>query len=242
MRKVQVLLLSLFISFSISAQDIWLEASLKGGYGLSFLLNKNISDDASYKYQLTTAYGVGGRFAVNFGPFNGISVEAMYNKLGQDFTYNVGATPGVDFSNKLEWSTVDAYLLYRYIRNRIYVELGPMYSFVQSVDQSDAGVPLSQPELLYEENYFSGVFGWGGYVAGSNTFSLGIGMRLHYSFSDFVNSDGEKAGAPNIVRDEIYDSYESSNPAFVLFMVELNFGIGRFAKTACHERMKFFRR
>lgn len=241
MRKYQIILLSLFVSFSVAAQDIWLEASIKGGYGLSFLKNKNIADDASYKYQLTTAYGIGGRFAVNFGPFNGVSLEAMYNNLGQEYTYNLAGN-STDITNTIEWSSIDAYLLYRYIRNRIYVEVGPMYSLVQGVDQMDGSLEIMNAADFYEKNLLSGVFGWGGYVAGSNTFSLGIGMRLHYSFSDFVNGDGQKAGFPNSIKDAPYESYEASNPAFVLFMLEMNFGIGRFARTACHERMKFFKR
>lgn len=239
MRKYQLILLSLLFSVAVSAQDVWLEASLKGGFGLSFLHNKNIADDASYKYQLSTAYGIGGRFAVNFGPFNGVSLEAMYNNLGQEYTYNLNGAPE-DISNTIEWSSIDAYLLYRYIRNRIFVEVGPMYSLVQGVTQVDGVTEINNAVDFYEKNYFSGVFGWGGYVAGSDTFSLGIGMRLHYSLSDFVNAEGEKGNFPNPT--VVYDSYESSNPAFVLFMLELNFGIGRFAKTACHERMKFFRR
>lgn len=235
------LVLSFFALTAFSQREIWVEASLKGGYGLSFLHNKNIADDASYKYQLSTTYGFGGRFALNFGPFNGVSLEAMYNNLSQEYLYNLDGNPN-DLINNVEWASIDAYLLYRYIRNRIYVEVGPMYSSVQNVTQTDNETEIQGADHFYSGNYFAGVFGWGGYIAGSETFSLGIGMRLHYSFSDFINDEGQKGGFPNPVKNAPYDNYETSNPAFVQLMLELNFGIGRFARTACHERMKFFRR
>lgn len=237
------LLFTLFVglySLGMQAQEIWLEAGLKGGYGLSFLYNSNIIDDDTYKYQLTSAYGIGGRLAMNFGPFNGLSVEGMYNTLGQDFEYTFqGGTQKL--ANKVTWKTVDVYLLYRYIRNRVFVELGPMYSLVQKVEQNDNGTELTGVAELYEKNYFAGVFGWGGYIAGSNTFSLNLGMRLHYSFSDLVNSKGQAIGLPNGIKDASYADYKSSHPAYVMITVEMNFGIGSFAKTACSERMQFFR-
>jgi hypothetical protein len=242
MKKFTFTLFLSFLTLSIFAQkEIWVEASLKGGYGLSFLHNKNIADDSFTKYQLSTSNSFGGRFALNFGPFNGVSLEAMYNNLSQEYLYNLDGNP-TDFTNTIEWASVDALILYRYIRNRIYVEVGPMYSMVQNVDQNDNGNEILSAQSFYADNYFSGVFGWGGYIAGTETFSLGIGMRLSYTFSDFINEEGQKSGYPNPTKNAPYETYETSNPAFVQFMVELNFGIGRFARTACTERMKFFRR
>lgn len=242
MKQFTFTLLLVYLSLSaFSQKEIWVEASLKGGYGLSFLHNKNIADDGSYKYQLSTTHSFGGRFALNFGAFNGVSVEAMYNNLSQEYLYNLDGNPN-DLTNTIEWASIDAMILYRYIRNRIYVEVGPMYSMTQNVDQMDNGNEILSAQSYYADNYFSGVFGWGGYIAGSETFSLGIGMRLSYTFSDFINDEGQKQGFPNPVKNVAYETYESSNQAFVQFMLELNFGIGRFARTACTERMKFFRR
>lgn len=220
-----------------SQKEIWLEAALKGGYGASFLVNKNILDDNNHAYQVTPGYNFGGKIAVNFGPFNGIALEGLYSTMGQDFEFDHPQFGTIE--NKISWKSIDALLLYRHITNRVYFELGPMYSVVQSVDQMEFDANLEAAADNYEKNYLSGVLGFGGYVAGTETFSLGLGIRLQYGLTDFVNAEGTKAGFPTP-----YTTYESeavTRPAFAEFMVEFNFGIGRWARTSCSQRMKFFR-
>ncbi len=229
----------LFSAISISAQEIWLEAALKGGYGASFLVNKNILNDDSHNYQVVSSYNFGGKFAVNFGPFNGISVEGLYSKSGQDWEYSV--LPDGKAINSIEWKNIDALLLYRHINNRVYVEIGPKYSIVRSVDQTDLGELVENPEAMYEKNYLSGVLGFGGYITGTETFSLGLGLRFHYGLTDFVNGEGQKAGFPNPNKIAAYESDAFTRPALAEFMVEFNFGIGHWAQTSCSERMKFYR-
>jgi hypothetical protein len=237
MKKVFLFTILALAAFTTSAQEIWIEAAAKGGYGISFLHNANIIDDDSYNYKITPTYGFGAKLAVNFGPYHGISIDGMYNTLGQDFEYDLATVQ--DNQNEISWKSIDAYLLYRYTRNRVFLELGPMYSFVQEVKQTDAGFELANASDFYEQNYLSGVFGWGGYLAGSETFSLVLGMRLHYGLTDFINSDGQNLGLPNVTAN--YADYKKSRPAFVQVMMEFNFGIGRFAKAQCSKRMQFFR-
>lgn len=239
MKKAFLLYVFTLLAVCLSGQEIWIESSVKGGYGISFLHNSNIVDDDSYRYNISTTYGIGGKLAVNFGPFNGISIEGMYNSLGQEFEYDLIGVKNL--KNEITWKSVDAYLLYRYTRNRVFLELGPMYSFVQEVKQTDSGFEVQNAGDFYETNYLSGVFGWGGYLTSAETFSLGIGMRLHYGITDFVNSNGQDNGFPNPVRSKVYDSYKKTHPAFVQVLVELNFGIGRFAKAQCSKRMQFYR-
>lgn len=239
MKKTLLFSVLLLSTVVLTAQEIWIEASAKGGYGFSFLHNSNIVDDDSYSYKISSTYGFGGKLAVNFGPYHGVSVEGMYNSLSQDFEYDLATAKKL--KNEITWKSVDTYLLYRYTRNRVFVEFGPMYSFVQEVKQTDNGVELQNVDNFYEKNYLSGVFGWGGYLTSAETFSLGIGMRLHYGLTDFISSDGQANGFPNPVKVSDYGSYKKSHPAFVQFLVEFNFGIGRFAKAQCSKRMNFYR-
>lgn len=236
MKKHLILLLSLCIFSQLNAQEIWLEAGLKGGVGLSFLHNKNIVNDDNYGYLMTPMYNIGGKFAVNFGAKHGFSLEAMLGTLGQDFDYQLNG-PTKDQSEEIDWKTIDAYVLYKLVNNRMYVELGPMYSIVRSVSQTAE----ASSETFYQKNYLSGVLGFGGLVAGSETFTVSTGLRFHYALNDFINSAGQKANYPNPIRATAYDSYAETRVAYAEFLVELNFGIGRFAKTSCHERMRFFR-
>ncbi len=238
--------LLLFIAFVaicslfLSAQEIWLEAGLKGGYGVSFLYNTNIVNDDTYDYKITTAYSAGGKLAVNFGPFHGLTLEALYSQAGQDFEYSLSGSP-LQQQNEISWKAINSYLLYRYIRNRVYLETGPMYAFMRSVAQKDNGVELEEPAAFYEKNYLAGVFGFGGYIAGSETFSVGLGLRLHYGLTDFVNEAGQAAGFPNPVRETVYESTAPTHPVYGQVLVEFNFGIGHWAKTSCSKRMQFFR-
>jgi len=238
MKKIILPIFLLIFSCSLAAQEVWLEAALKGGYGASFLVNKNILEDDNYNYQATPAYNIGGKFAVNFGPFNGISLEGFYTKAGQNFDYSLPSPLG-DYENKISWQSLDALLLFRHINNRVYIELGPMYSVVRSVEQYDLNTQLVNPKSNYQNGYLSGVLGFGGYVAGAETFSLGLGLRLHYGLTDFVNDNGKQLGFPN--PSQRYESDAITRPAMAEFMVEFNFGIGHWARTSCSERMKFYK-
>lgn len=241
MKRLFLSLMVLVCCLSLSAQEFWFEAGLKGGAGMSFLYNKNVADDGNWDYALTPMYGAGAKFSVNFGPYHGVFIEGLYNQSQQDFTYNLdGVTE--DFNYNIKWQSIDLYLLYRGIRNRTYFEIGPMYSMVQQFEQGNEGSTLLETTGSYEDAYLGGVFGFGGYIVGAETFSLGIGVRLNYGFTDMVNEKGIADNLPNAPRNYDYESVEKTNIMFAQFLIELNFGVGRFAKTACSERFKRIRR
>lgn len=240
MKKLILTLSSLLIVLVLSAQEIWLETALKGGAGMSFLMNKNILDDNSYRYALSPMYGFGGKVALNFGAWHGIALEGLLNTSSQKWNYTLPAVNG-ELQNEVKWNSLELYLMYRYIRNRTYLEIGPMYSKVRSVEQTDNEIQLKAPGQFYEDGYLAGVFGFGGYLGGSETFSVGLGLRLHYGFADFVSAEGRVEGYPNPLRTNIYVSEAKTHPLVAQLLLEFNFGIGYWAKTSCHERMKFFR-
>lgn len=244
MKRTVISLFALLFCFHVSAQEFWFEAGLKGGAGMSFLYNKNVLDDDNWDYKLTPMYGAGAKFSVNFGPYHGVFLEGLYNKSAQDFNFNLAGLTD-DFEYSIEWQSIDLYVLYRGIRNRTYFEIGPMYSMIQKFEQTN---PLGNNKLetteFYKSSYLGGAFGFGGYVVGSETFSMGLGLRLNYGFGDMVNDKGlaEGNGFPNPVKSAPYTTDEKTNIMFAQFMVEFNFGVGRFAKTACSQRFKKMRR
>jgi hypothetical protein len=242
MKRLFISLFVFLFCLNLSAQEFWFEAGLKGGAGMSFLYNKNILDDSDWDYALTPMFGAGAKFSCNFGPYHGVFLEALYNKSGQDWKYNI-ASSTQDFDYSVEWQSIDLYILYRGIRNRTYFEIGPMYSLLQKFEQPVLNGKTETTDF-YESSYFGGAFGFGGYVVGSETFSMGIGLRLNYGFGDVVNDKGlaEGNGFPNPVKDTAYETVEKTNIMSAQFLVEFNFGVGRFAKTACSERFKRIRR
>ncbi|MBI5914042.1 MAG: hypothetical protein HY842_01590, partial [Bacteroidetes bacterium] len=120
---------------------------------------------------------------------------------------------------------------------RSYVEVGPMRSFVRSVDQAADGGELGTATDYYSGQYLSGVFGFGGFLAGTETFSVGLGLRFHYGLTDFVNDEGRTLGYPNPFHAP-YSAEKATHPAFAEVMLEFNFGIGHWAKTSCGQRFK----
>lgn len=242
MKKIILSLLAFAFSLTLPAQEIWLEAGVKGGPGLSFLYNQNIADDDTHNYLLTGMYGVGAKFAVNFGANNGFTLEGLYGQTGQNMDYNVAGSSN-DLRNEITWKSINAYLLYRYTSRAVFLELGPMYSLVQSVEQTDDGGAIDQNQIenFYTENYLAGVFGFGGLLFQSGTVSGGLGVRLHYGFGDFVSEEGQSAGFPNPNKTSVYDSVEDTSPIFAQLIFELNFGLGRFAPAGCGKRMTFYR-
>lgn len=239
MKNIQFTLVFLMMACATMAQEVWIETGFKGGYGSSFLFNQNIAEDNSYRYDLSSGYGFGGKVGVNFGAWHGIAVEGMFTNLNQDFNYTRDGIDG-KLTNSINWKAINAYLLYRYNRNRLYLEFGPMYTTMGEISQIDADNETKDASAFYAEDYLSGAFGFGGFLAGSNTFSIVLGVRAHYGFQDFISAEGQAAGYPNANKDAAYTSYTPTNPAFVMATLEFNFGVGHFAKTACHERMRFF--
>jgi hypothetical protein len=239
MKHLFTLLLALGMMTGIQAQKVgfWFDAGLKGGVGPSFLLNNNIFDDDFYDHQLTTGYSVGAKFGIFKGLYNGITFDVMYSNGAQDFRAE-GMDQPVD--HNINWTSTDLAVLYRLQKQGIYLELGPMFSWVNSVEQT--GFDPSDVTEFYSENMTSAVFGFGGYLLSSGNFTLMFGLRASYGFTDFISEAGQDANYPNPMGEAVpYDSYESTNPINVQLTFEANFGLGYFAKTACSKRMSFFR-
>lgn len=238
----QTLLLALFLSVAYTATaQIWIDTGLKGGFGMSALLNKNILDDRTYSPLFSPGYNMGAKVGVNFGKLNGITIDAMYSTLQQKYSYLHDES---QFTNDITWTNLDLYLMYRFSsQGSTYVEIGPMWSNVTKVRQEDGGSgQTGDAAAFYVDKYLSGVFGLGGYVAGEDNFSIMIGLRIHYSFDDFISPTGQTANYPAPVGTAEFDSYVASSPIFAQLIAEMNFGIGYFAKTTCGGRRKFFSR
>jgi len=238
MKKFILSTMMAFSFMAISHAQIWIDTGLKGGGGLNFLVNNNIFDDNSYSHLLSGSYGVGAKAGVNFGEYHGFTIDAMYRNMKQNFNYTVDMT---DYTNTLEWTNWDMYFMYRFNTGAgTYLELGPMLSLVQEFKQADTGFSEANISDYYTDRYLNGVFGVGGYLAGSDAFSLIIGLRIHYGLDDLISEAGQAKGYPNPFKSvAAYDTYTPTNQAYVEMGLELNWGIGYFAKTTCGGRRKF---
>ncbi len=243
MKKTFVLVLVLLSALSLSAQKVgfWFDTGLKAGSGLDLLQNKNIFSDREYEHLLTTGYSIGGKIGIFYGYNHGINIDAMFTRGNQKFQFVHGENKNTN--HKISWSSIDLALLYRMQKASVYVELGPQMSFVQGVNQSiqvaNQPTDISQ---YFNKQLPSAVFGVGGYVFTTGTFTLMFGMRAIYGLTDMISADGKSANYPTPLGSKVpYDTYAETHPVQLLFMFEANYGIGYFAKTTCSDRMTFFR-
>jgi len=237
----------IIISIQISSAQVWIELGAKGGGGMSLLMNKNLLDDSSYNHQFSAGSGFGGHFGMNIGENHGFVFDVMLHKMSQRFEYTL-ANDLSFHENTVKWKNLDLYLLYRYNSSRVYLELGPMLSLVRSVENDDDNLLLlgNNVDDYYADKYYSAVFGFGGYLVGTESFSLNFGIRAHYAMQDFITEKGQNPDLlgvrsfPAPVRDETYAEYKQTRPLFVEVSLELTFGLGEFAKTSCSNRMHWF--
>ncbi len=243
MRKGIIATLALFMTIGLSAQKVgfWFDTGLKAGTGLSLLQNNNIFSDREYEHLLSSGYSLGGKVGIFYGYYNGVNIDAMFTRGTQKFEFVHGENQNANHS--ITWSSLDIALLYRMQKASVYVELGPQMSFVNSVTQTiQAENQPADIKKYFNDQLPSAVFGVGGYVFTTGTFTLMFGMRAIYGLTDMISAEGKSANYPNPLGTKVpYDTYEQTHPVQLLFMLEANYGIGYFAKTTCSDRMTFFK-
>lgn len=235
MKKTLIVIGILFFSIAGRAQ-LWIDLGVKGTFGLTMLYNSAIFNDHSYRYKFNTGFGFGGKLGLNFGDYNGLLIEGIRSTGRQDWTYNL-LDENVRFTNSIKWTSIDLYTLYRFSSEKAYIELGPKFSFLQSVNQTDDNITnVTSFSDYYTKTLYSAAFGFGGWIAGNEVLAVVLGFRVDYSFSDFITEKGKEANYPNPNRLSPYDSYKPTHPLYGTVSLELNFGVGEYARAACGKR------
>jgi hypothetical protein len=228
----KIILLSLLLLPTFTYSQVWFEIGPKATYGLTGFYNSNIVGDDNHDYQLSGAFSYGGALGINFDESHGINLEGLLTANRQTLTFRdpiVGPTDAI-----WEWDVVDAYLLYRYYTNGgAYFEIGPRASFVSSVTQTYG--PLEVPtDNAYADLYLSGVAGVGAFLAGSEVFTLKMGLRLEFAATDMVDNQTDTPDYPSVYTR--YDSEAGTYPFRATIGLELSFGIGGIAQSTCGRR------
>lgn len=233
-------LLTLFIGFVFFAQtafsQIWVDIGPKVNYGVTGFYSANIYDDSQHKVLIKADLAYGGKLGLYLGEVFGLSFEGMIANNRQEFEYTVASNTQI---NSTRWQTLNLAIMPRFNFTGSYIELGPQWSLLRSVEQSLGGVPLDT-ENIFEDKYINGVFGFGGYIAGSDIFTLSMGVRFGYSLTDFLSPAAKDLSNPPPARYKTYDEYASINPFYISFVAELTFGIGGVAKAECGRRTFLF--
>ena len=235
--RTSTLIAFFLFSFVFVHGQVWIELGGKASYGLTGYYNSNIADDNSQEYQLQGALSYGGVLGLNFGENHGLNVEALLLKNEQ--TVNFLDILELRQANTLIWETLDFFLLYRFYTERgAYVEVGPKFSMVQTVEQNVAAFGGDKIEDRYNENYYSAALGFGGFIAGSRAFTLKLGIRLEYALTDLVADEGESFNYPAPYTQ--FENDATTSPYRASVGLELSFGLGGIAKSVCGRRVFMF--
>jgi hypothetical protein len=236
-KTLTVLTLTLFLSFSgLKAQKIyfWLDAGVKLTGGTGMLYNNNLINDRTIDPAFASTYGFGGKFGFNFGQYHAITIDGIYSLASQTNNLIDDGIPLIQ--RQVSINSVDLFGMYRYNRNLNYLELGVKYSIYQRIIETRDGNSMDADEL-FVDNMISPVLGFGYYVLNSDAFTANLGFRLSYGINDILSSQGAQTAAFTTPLE--YDNYATTHPAFLEVVLELNFGLGQYAKSVCGKRASF---
>ncbi len=239
MKRTFSIATSLALFCALAHGQIWIDVGAKGGYGLGILTNANLMQDNNHEMRLGTGYSYGGKLGLNFGRNHGFTFDAIWAKNTQLYDYN--ATLAEIRNNELAWQNLHLYVMYRLQTDGVYFEAGPRFSRLQNITHTFAGLDIAG-NGNYADQTTGAAIGWGGYLLGNEFFVLMLGMRLDYTISDFVSTKGQDAGFPAPYRLPRYSAYKPTRPVSGQVVMELNFGLGGYAKRRCGERAFIFGR
>lgn len=237
--KYLIILLSVLISGTLTAQSFYIDAGVKAQTGATALINTAVNDHPEWNYDIATGFSFGGKVGFNFED-HGITVDVLFGKGESSFEKSLAGNGGTE-NLIAEYSTTDLYLLYRLSRYRGYLEIGPKATFWRDITNRMPDGSTQDVGSFYEDQSYSGVLGFGTYLIGTDGRFSGIfGLRFEYGLSDMLTqADGEPLGLP-VLQDDLYaNGYAQTVPFFAGLVFEMNWGIGYYGKASCGARGKF---
>lgn len=235
MKKIAFALL--FVSGSMLAQrnKAWFELGVKGGGGISVLVNKNVWDDKKTAApSMSGCFSYGAKLAINMNESHQLAFESMWGSRSQKYEFLIDK---VTYDKKLTLGVNDLGVFYRYNgSNGGYVELGGQYTMITKANETTSS---GNSEIKrYFTNYTSAALGFGGNLIQAGSLTWTMGVRFSYSFTDAISEEGGANSSYSyplndaIVR-KSYPTYKATKPITAQFLTELNFDIGYLSKSNC---------
>ncbi len=214
----------------------WLSVEVKGGYGISMLMNKDAMTDNNVTMDFVSpAYSYGGRFAITYGNALSISFEMLSSKFNQNYEINDGTNA---YIKTQEFKSIDYLALIRYTSEYgFYFEAGPKFSNLKyaSVKNSETLNFLNQDNYIenFNEKYNSITAGMGFAIFRTDRLNVNLGLRGSYGFSDIVKVQSFYALNDGVYKPEITSAVSPTNPLSVKFMLGINYFFGFWGDASC---------
>jgi hypothetical protein len=241
MKQLVIFSISLCSILGKAQAQFWMEAGVKGLYGTTIPFNSHTFNDSKSSLKITPDYAYGAKLAANFGDNNGVIVDGLFSQSKASYSYDIagGLTEG---SHELSWKNIDIYPMYRHYYERSFIEIGPKISLLQNMTQTNVLANGADAKEYFNAFNYGASFGFGGYLIGSEFFSLSMNFRIDYQISDFISAKGQES---NLLKGSYplpfarYDSYSKTTPITARAGLELAFPIGGVAKAQCGRRVFF---
>lgn len=224
-----------------SSGKMFIDFGPKGMIGTGAFINSNVLADNNYNHNLALSYGFGGKLAIDFSESIALVAEGIYGNFGQKFKITDELT-GESWEKSIKMTSIDMPFLFRHNKPETgsYIELGPQYSILSKTIETNKPASESDNTSVFKTNYWSAVFGFGGYIMGWENLGVSTGLRFVYTFQDIVNDGG--TGNTLSYNDQMlsYETYKGTTPLAVFFVLEVNYDLGFIlAKNGCTGRRKF---
>ena len=191
----------LFIGYTVSAQKA--VVGISGGFGTTWLLNKNVFDRGP---ELDPVVSLGGNYGlaatVYFTDKVGLGIEISNAIVNQKYKGVIGVT-SYDTKTKLTFLEVPLLLKLKSGPSGFYFEIGPKLSYTLSATETygsgiySAYLGGGSVKNDFNSALISGVIGIGGRINVVDALTISIGVRFAGSISDATQEYDLTVSNPN---------------------------------------------
>ncbi len=239
MKKINLLLLSLTLTLFSNAQT-WFDIGARGSVGTSFWINSNTYGSSALSPRFDVSWGAGARVGINFGEGPGIVLEGLYGQHGAGYKQQMDDGNGgtYELKRKSKMGLAEANVLFRWLKNSTYVEIGPSFAFPLNPRDIDDNGMYEAPANYFNKIMYGAQFGLGGLIVGNERVGLMLGFKVNYNFSDLISNDGQNANYQmvNPSNDWGFNEYKGTHPLSVQLCLEVNYSLGYLVKARCGKR------
>lgn len=250
MRILLLTAVSLFISLNTYSQA-WVDCGLKGGYGLTGLVNPNIWENSNIEQQISGGHSFGGKLGLNFNLNYQITLDFLHKNSSQKYYFQ----PREDFDSwtkTVKFTSFDLPLLFRHNSdNGSFLEIGPQLSFINGVSETTVLGATNDVSDYFTSTNLGAVIGFGSFMLGAENTYLVFGIRIHYGFTDLLTNEAGKDqnlhfpinnGELNDYESGFqFEDYKPTTPLSALLYLELNYDLAYLVRSECKRTaLRFF--
>jgi hypothetical protein len=229
----------------------WIDCGIKGGYGVTSLVNGNVWNEPKIDPLISTGYAFGGKLGLNFNLNYQITVDFLGKSSNQRYLFEPSETTKAREKN-IRYNTFDIPLLFRHNSdNGSFLEIGPQVSFLTSISETIDNIDNIDKKSFFESTNLGAVLGFGSFIFGGDNAYLVFGLRLHYGFQDILSNEGGRGSKKyypiNNGEMEDYESgfefnkYQPTNPISGLAYLEFNYDLAYLVTSSCKRSViRFF--